>query len=320
MRNVQRWMIATGVAAVAATAAVPAAGAAPPVSFDVRPAAPRLGSAITVTVSAPRLKDGTSYKASIDRVRAPRRVCALAAAPVAMRRLSDGRFTATLRPRWTDADSPPAKVWCPGTATLRVERYGPGALFTTGFARRAIRLVRGRGEAIPPPIPAHEVSFTMLAGSTLTAWAPGRPDRSTPVTGVLLGRFRQGVPDPRVITNSTITGTLALPSLAADPLCPGSAPPTSLDVDGSSVMVSRAETGNNLTLVLRGQPTQLIGCGPPGGLTGTTTLTVSAPATAPLSRMPMVGVVGGLTLPGGTQGGLTANLIVNYDITGRWLP
>ena len=313
-------MIATGVAAVAATAAVPAAGAAPPVSFDVRPAAPRLGSAITVTVSAPRLKDGTSYKASIDRVRAPRRVCALAAAPVAMRRLSDGRFTATLRPRWTDADSPPAKVWCPGTATLRVERYGPGALFTTGFARRAIRLVRGRGEAIPPPIPAHEVSFTMLAGSTLTAWAPGRPDRSTPVTGTLLGRFRNGGPDPRVLKTTDITGTLALPSLAPDPLCPGSTAPASVDVDGSSAMAQRVETGSALTLVLRAQPAQLFGCGPSGALTGTTTLTVSAPSTAPLNRMPMTGVVGDVALPGGSQGGITANLLVNYDMTKRWRP
>ena len=36
-----------------------------------------------------------------------------------------------------------------------------------------------------------------------------------------------------------ITGTLALPSLAPDPLCPGSTPPTSVEVDGSSALVQR---------------------------------------------------------------------------------
>jgi len=324
MSKVQRWMIAMGVTALAAASAVPAAGAAQPVSFDVRPAAPRLDGTITVTVSAPRLKAGTSYKASVDRVRYVPRVCAGSAQPVAMRRLADGRFTATLRPRPEfGADSPPAKVWCPGPATLRVERFGPGTIMTTGFAKRAIRFVRGRDEAVPPPIPAHEVSVTVLPGSTLTAWAPGRPDRSTPVSGALLGRFTNGAPrpDPLTLMTTEIAGTLALPSLAPDPLCNGSAPPpTSLDVDVSSGMVDRAGIGNALTLVLRGEPAQLFGCGPPGGLTGTTTLTAVAPPSAPMNRMPMIGVVGDIALPGGSQGGITANLLVNWDYTTRWRP
>ena len=316
-------MVAIGVVAVAGfgSVAVPAAGAAPRVSLDLRPAAPRLSSTIRVTASAPRLKPGTAYKALIERFPFPQRVCAASTEPVAMRRLADGRFTATLRPGpQFGADSPPAKVWCPGSAALRVERYGPGGLVTTGLAKRAIRFVRGRGEAVPPPIPAHEVSLTLLPGSTLTAWAPGRPDRSTPVTGTLFGRFRNGGPDPQALTTTDVTGTLALPSLAPDPLCPGSTPPTSVDVDGSSAMVERVETGPHLTLVLRAQPVQLFGCGPPGGLTGTTTLAASAPGTSPLSRMPMTGVVGDVALPGGSQGGITANLLVNYDATKRWLP
>ena len=317
----RRFAAALVATAAAGLVAVPAAGAAPRVSFDLRPAAPRLSSAITVTVSAPRLKAGTSYKALVERLRFPQRVCAASTEPVAMRRLADGRFTATLRPGpQFGADSPPAKVWCPGPATLRVERYGPGGLATTGFAKRAIRFVRGRGEAVPPPIPAHEMSFTLLPGSTLTAWAPGRPDRSTPVTGTLLGRFRNGGPDPRVLATTDVTGTLALPSLAPDPLCPGSTAPASVDVDGSSAMAQRVETGSALTLVLRAQPAQLFGCGPPGALTGTTTLTGSAPGTSPMNRLPMTGVVGDVALPGGSQGGITANLLVNYDFTKRWLP
>jgi hypothetical protein len=318
---VTRRLAALVAPAVAVLVAVPTAGAAPRVSFDVRPASPHLATTITVTVSAPRLKAGTSYKALIDRPRFPQRVCAASTLPVTMRRLAGGRFTATLHPGpQFGADSPPAKVWCPGPATLRVERYGPGGLSTTGFAKRALRFARGSREAVPPPIPAHEMSFTLLPGSTLTAWAPGRPDRSTPVAGTLLGRFRNGGPDPRALTTTDVTGTLALPSLAPDPLCPGSTPPTSVDVDGSSAMVQRPETGSALTLVLRAQPAQLFGCGPPGGLTGTTTLTASALGTSPLNRLAMTGVVGDVALPGGSQGGITANLLVNYDFTKRWLP
>lgn len=306
-----------GAALACGLIAVPAAGAAPRVTFDVRPATPRLSSAITVTVVIPRPQPGKSYRAFVDRRRFPQRVCAATTQPVAMRRMPDGRFTATLRPGpQFGADSPPAKVWCPGSATLRVERIGPGKISTMGFAKRAIRFVRAADEAVPPPIPAHEASITVLPGSTLTAWAPGRPDRSTPVTGTLLGRFRNGQ-DPFATTN--ISGTLALPSLAADPLCPGSAPPTSVDVDRSSVMTFGL-TGNHLTLVLRGQPTQLFGCGPAGGPTGTTSLTVSAPMTAPTNRLPMFGVLGDLMLPGGTQGGITANLNMRYDLTKRWVP
>jgi hypothetical protein len=238
-----------------------------------------------------------------------------------MRRLPDGRFTATLRPKPdTGTDMPPAKTWCPGPATLRVERYGPGKLQTTGFAKRKVQFTRGAREADPPPIPAHEVSITVLPGSTLTAWAPGRPDRSTPVTGSLLGRFRNGEPDPRLLTTTEIAGTLALPSLAPDPLCPGSTPPTSVAVDGSSGMVMRGDGGQALTLILRDQPAQLFGCAPPGGPAGTTTLTSVAPPIAPLNRMPMIGVVGDVALPGGSQGGITANLLVNWDFTKRWRP
>ena len=191
MGRVQRSMVAIGVMAiagfgsvsgtpaVAGPVAVPAAGAAPRVTFDVRPAAPRLGSVITVTVSAPRLKAGTSYKALIERTRFPQRVCMGSTEPVAMRRLPDGRFTATLRPGPQSARTPrPPRCGARGRRRCASSATAPGGLVSTGFAKRAIRFVRGAGEAVPPPIPAHEVSFTLLPGSALTAWAPaGRTAR-----------------------------------------------------------------------------------------------------------------------------------------------
>jgi len=302
--------------------AAPTASAATRVTFEVRPAAPRLAKPITVTVKAPKLPFGTIYRLAIDRTTPWRNVCVYGAnaTPVEMRALRDGRFTATLRPKPDDgADMPPAKTWCPGPAKLRLERYGPGTLQTT-VAKRAIRFSRGAGEADPPPIPAHEVSITFLPGSTLTAWAPGRPDRSTPVTGSLLGRFRNGEPDAQNPATTQIAGILSLPSLAPDPLCPGSTPPTTVEVDSSSTMPLPGATGSMLTLVLRAQPEQLFGCSPPGGLTGTTTLTSVGSAAGRLDRDPMIGVIGDVALPGGSQGGITTNLLVNWADTGRWRP
>lgn len=315
--NVARRTALVAVAVSFGLIAAPTVSAAPRVTFDVRPATPRLSSVITVTVAIARPQPGKTYRAFLDRRRFDQRVCKATSEPVTMRRLADGRFTATFRPGpQFGADSPPAKVWCPGPATVHVERIGPGKISTIGFAKRAIRFARAAGEPEPAPIPAHEASITVLPGSTITAWAPGRPDRSTPVSGALLGRYRNGA-DPFVTTN--ISGTLALPSLAADPLCPGSTPLTSVDVDSSSEMVFGL-TGHHLTLVLRGQPVQLFGCGPAGGPAGTTSLTVSAPMNAPSNRLPMFGALGDLTLPGGSQGGITASLNVRYDVTKNWVP
>lgn len=312
-------MIAIGVVAIAGVGNVSAAPAAGRVAFDVSPAVPNLGSTLTVTGTAPRLKAGTSYQLGIDRKRYPDRLCKISAGGVTVRRLAGGRFSATVRPGPQEgADSPPAKVWCPGPAIVTLYRHGPGKL-QTALAKRAIRFTRGGRETDPPPIPAHEVSITFLPGSTLTAWAPGRPERSTPVTGSLLGRFRNGEPDPRNPATTQIAGTLSLPSLAADPLCPGSTPPTSVEVDSSSTMASPGPAGSTLSLVLRAQPEQLFGCGAPGGLTGTTTLT-SVGSAVTLNRMPMIGVVGDVALPGGSQGGITTNLLVNWDFTKQWRP
>jgi hypothetical protein len=93
-----------------------------------------------------------------------------------------------------------------------------------------------------------------------------------------------------------------------------------VEVDSTSTMPLPGAGGSTLTLVLRAQPEQLFGCGAPGGLTGTTTLTSVGPTVGMLNRMPMIGVVGDVALPGGSQGGITTNLLVNWDYTGRWRP
>jgi len=85
-------------------------------------------------------------------------------------------------------------------------------------------------------------------------------------------------------------------------------------------METPGPAGSTLSLVLRAQPEQLFGCGAPGGLTGTTTLTSVGSAVGLLYRMPMIGVVGDVALPAGSQGGITTNLLVNWDFTKRWRP
>ena len=320
MPNLGRTLLLAAVLACGLIA-VPTASAAKRVTVDVRPDAPRLGTPIKVTVSAPEPTFGTPHPLPLPPSPASTAVCVPDKEPVEMRELSGGRFTATLRPRLPSAqgDMPRPKVWCPGPATLRLEVYGPGTL-RTPLAKWKIRFTRGPREAEPPPIPAHEVAVTVLPGSTLTAWAPGRPDRSTPVTGTLLGRYKSGEQDGRTLVTNQIAGTLALPSLAPDPLCPGSTPPTSVEVDSASGLVNRADAGDWLTLVLRTTPAELFGCATPGGPAGTTTLTSAGALPGLYNRRSMIGVVGDVALPGGSQGGITANLLVQDQWTNRWVP
>lgn len=318
MTRVRRAPLLAAVLACGLVAA-PAASAAKRVTFDV-PAAPVLSKSLKVTIKAPRLPFGTIYRVAIERPVENRNLCVNDRTPAEMRELPGGRFTATLRPKPDNRLYAPRQptTWCPGPVKLLVERYGPGTR-QTPLAKRAIRFTRGPGEVDPPPIPVREVAVTLLPGSTLTAWAPGRPDRSTPVTGTLVGR-PGGITSPKFLGETGFTGTLALPSLATDPLCPGSTPPTSVEVDGSSVILFDSATAVTLSLVLRGQADQLFGCGAPGGLTGTTTLTSVSSAVGLTNRMPMIGVVGDIALPGGSQGGITTNLLVNWGTTDRWLP
>lgn len=212
-------------------------------------------------------------------------------------------------------------TWCPGTARIQLVRYPfeDNTSISRMLGLRKVPITLAPGETIPFPQPA--VKVTLLAGSTITATAAGRPDRSTPVTGVLRGIL--DVPIAPVthqdVKVSGLAGALKPASFAPDPLCPGTTPPATFDVSGSRL--DAAVRGPvTFALNLNGAPSQIFGCGPPGALAGTTSLKLTGTydlRTTGLGSMTLAGSAPGFALPDGTQGGLAASLVVNVDLSGR---
>ena len=209
------------------------------------------------------------------------------------------------------------RTWCPGTARVVLFRYPfAGDTSTSRFlGLRKVPITLAPGETIPFPQPS--VKVTLLPGSTVTATAAGRPDRSTPVTGVLRGVLETPIrPDVHV---ASLAGALRPASFAPDPLCPGTTPPATFDVAPGTRLDVTGRGPATFGLNLSGGPSQLFGCGAPGGLAGTTTLNLTGTfgREAGLGAVPLAGSAPGFALPDGTQGGLAANLVLNIDISGR---
>ena len=103
-----------------------------------------------------------------------------------------------------------------------------------------------------------------------------------------------------------------------DPLCPDTPPPGTFDAIPPSQMVLKASGDGTLSLTLNGAPSQLFGCGPGGALSGTTTLPFSGHVGPKgLLELGLTGNVTGIALPGGSQGGLAASLVLNVDLSGK---
>ena len=326
MKSVQWVIIATGVVMVAAAGSVPGALAQPKPkpSLKVAPAKPGVKTAITVVFRGRKLRPGRPYDGAVPYFGAVLHIdsnnsdgrCAYTVT-VALRRSSGGAYGATLKPR---AAGPGYSRWCDGRASIEIRRYGPGELSSPVLARRAFPVGAGK---VPLPPSAEQlgvpVKMTVLPGSTITASAPGRPDRSTPVTGTFRGSIPPGFkPNTDVTTNFT-TGGLVPSAFPADPLCPGTTAPASFDLAATSPQTLFASGEASMSLVLSGAPSQLFGCGPAGPLAGTTTIPLSGKVVkgVGLLGLPLSGSVGGIPLPGGSTGGLAANLTVNVDLSGQ---
>lgn len=210
------------------------------------------------------------------------------------------------------------KTWCPGTARIVLNRYprGDDTSVSRFLGLRKVPISLAPGETLP--FTATPVKITLMPGSTVTATAAGRPDRTTPVTGLLRG----GLDAP--VTNGpnraiSLTGTLTPASFALDPLCPGTTPPATLAPAPGTRLDMGVNGAVTLALNLNGAPSQIFGCGPPGALAGTTAFTLTGTAGAPYG-VGMVSVTGrtpGFALPDGTQGGLAATFVLNVDLSGR---
>jgi hypothetical protein len=325
MRSVQRVIIATGVVMVAGLGSVSGAVAKPKPkpSLKVAPAKPGVKTPLTVVLGGRKLSPGRPEDGEVPYFGAVLYIdsnssdgrCAYTV-KVALRRSSGGAYGATLKPR---AAGPGYSRWCDGRASIEIRRYGPGWLSSRVLARRVFPVGAGK-VPLPatPEVTDIPVKMTVLAGSSITASAPGRPDRSSPVTGTFRGSI-PGMfkPNTDVGVNYT-TGGLVPSAFPADPLCPGTTAPASFDLAATSHQTLAASGQGDTTLILNGGPSQLFGCGPAGPLTGTTTIPLSGHVGPKgLLELQLTGSVGGIPLPGGSTGGLAANLTVNVDLSGK---
>jgi hypothetical protein len=324
MRKVQRLMIALAVVAVAGFGSVSGADAKPRPVLKFAPARPTVTTPITVSFKAPKIKRSGVYYGTVLRigsVSGPE--CSGLYPRVALRNARGGTFTATLKPRNGD---PGAPRWCNGVAQLEVRRYGPGGLFSPIVARRTFPVGTGKDDPTSPAQGAGvPVKITVLGGSTLTASASGRPDRSAQLSGVLRGTIPGRFNPNTDIGVEQISGSLtALGAALAqavfppDPLCPDTPPPGTFDALPSSQLLLKASGDGIFNLVLNGAASQLFGCGPAGALSGTTTLPLTGHVGPKgLLEMPEAGAATGIPLPAGSQGGLAANLVLNVDLSGK---
>ena len=281
---------------------------------QLAPAAPHLATPITLTWKAKKPTRGTRYAASASVHNASGLACATYSDTVELHATRRG-FRATLKPQMSDSRSTPQ--WCPGSALVTIRRQGPGNLVSNVLAAARLTITLGPGETAPSEPLGVPTKITILPGSTLTATAAGRPDRATPLTGTIRGyipgRFK---PNTDIqITNSK--GIVTPTAFAADPLCPGESPLSSIDTVGPSSMVLRASGAATFDLTLGAAPPQVFGCGPAGAPAGTTTIPLTGKAGPKgLLELTLSGAVTGIPLPGGSTGGLAASLLVNVDLTG----
>ena len=327
MRSVQRSIIAVGVTAIAGFGSVSGAAAKPNSALKVSPAKPGVKTPITLSFRvpklAPKLRESKMYYGALLRVDSNSAYapdpCITDFPVVAFRAVRGGTFTATLNPR--TAIDPKLRRWCNGVGRVEVRRYGPWPWTTRVLATR--HFVVGTGMAHLGPAPPVQdlgvpVKMTVLAGSTITASAPGRPDRSSPVAGTFRG-WIPGMFHPNTdVGVDYTTGGLVPTAFPADPLCPGTTAPASFDLAATSHQTLAASGQGNTTLILNGGPSQLFGCGPAGPLTGTTTIPLSGHVGPKgLLELSLTGSVSDIPLPGGSTGGLAANLTVNIDLSGK---
>lgn len=302
-------VVALGASALPASAL--AGRASKPV---LAPAAPTLRTPITVTWKAKAPRRGARYIAHVNVRDSDSLDCIGYSLDVVLRQTRRG-FTGTIKPRSGNAL---AQIWCPGSALVTIARTGPGNLYSGVLAGARVMIGLGAGERPPGERPGVPTKVTLLPGSTLTASAAGRPDRSTPLAGTLRGEIPARFKPNSDVETSLTTGGLTPTAFAADPLCPGTTPPAAFDLGTGSSMTLYANGTQKLDLVVAGSPSQLFGCGPAGPLAGTTTIPLTGRVgDKGLLELPLSGVATGIPLPGGSTGGLVANLVVHVDLTGR---
>jgi len=300
-------------AAVAAALLTPAtATAATPLT--AAPAAPRVGQPITLTLRVPAaLPAGTHLRLGMALLGTARAGCATSASASVRRALVHvGRTVrVTLKPRVGGA-------WCPGPWRASARVLNARGTATARYSR-ALTVLRADGTQAGIP-----VRITVLAGSTATVSAAGRPDRVAALSGVLRGEIPATFLPNADVRTSITTGSLVATGLPADPLCTsdGAADPRTFPVagGGGSSATLHASGRAEMTLVVRADLFALMGC-LPAVLTPTTGATSLALAgdvgPGGLNALALNGTAGPLALAGVGDATVALHLITQVDLSGR---
>ncbi len=170
-------------------------------------------------------------------------------------------------------------------------------------------------------------TLTLLPGSTLTAAVPEAPlrpagpahvPRTSPLTGTLQAKATQGWTSKWDLLDVPFRGSLALPSLALDPLCPNAATLQRLEVAAPSQLEISSTGRVGWTLVVNGTGAQVFGCAPARALVGTTTIGLTGRTEIGfLKRVALRGQVSDISLPDGSVAQVSASVLVRINLRHR---
>jgi hypothetical protein len=205
--------------------------------------------------------------------------------------------------------------YCPGRATVVVSRVNVDAKAVT-LAKRTVTVAADDDPGVKTP--DTPVRVDLLDGSALLVQAPGRPDRTLPLGGVLRGVIPGKFKPNTDIELRSLAGTLWLRTLTPDALCAGSSYATELGVPASApATLALKKVGDaSLALTVAVAPTALAGCASPPA--GTTPLAFSGKVgPLGLTRLGLSAAPAAVTIADGVTATVTATLFVRVDLSGR---
>lgn len=320
-------LTAASLLALAVCAAPAGAKPAKP-ALAFAPAAPKSSDAIVVTFTAGRLARGERYAVGVGTrgdqecnegyvVKLPRQRpgTTVRARLTPSGRNSSGRLLTPLPPSAFHPD------FCPGKGTVRVDAFDPDGRYRA-IATRPITITARPDYPKPSDTP---VRITLLDGSSVTARAAGRPDRTLGLRGDLSGWVPGKIALNTAITVGSVSGGVVFRTFAPDPICAGARYLTILTAAGTAAtpasMVLLQNGTATLTLVLAHPATALAGCADVSAIPATTSITLTGKVTPDgLTKLPLTGTVPGVQLGPGVTADLTMNLLVNVDLSGQPQP
>lgn len=306
----RRLALATG---LLASLVLAGPAAARPVVLRVTPERPMTTQTVVVSFTAGRLKPEDRYVVGFRRTGTS--ADCLTGYRVQLRRQPPGSLvTVALDPEasghYVLTPLPVlAGRFCRMTNDLVVGRITPDGVFTR-IAKRRLSFQPGPGDPVPAQATTPlRVSFG--GTSSIAVTAPGRPDRTLPVSGVLRGTVPGKAKFGTDMQGTLTSGTLQLSELAPDPLCAGDRyqPEFPLATGSPSTLVSLASGEVKLQLSLAADPLSLAGCATPAA-PGTTTVTLAGrrSTTDQVQTFPLTGTVSGVPIGPGVTGTVTLNL------------